>query len=798
MANLSGTNVAAPLAPFSDADTYPTHDPIYGIGGYREVATLAARDAIPAGRRRAGMMVVVTADSAAANNKPWRLLADLTTWEDASNNTEIAAQEAAAAQDAAALAEQKRADAASAASQAALDAATASAQRAAAELARALAEAAQTNTEQVVASVRGKTSRSDVPFAFTDDVGFWLAYLTALGDLVTVGGKLGADGSLDTNLLRMLNLSGDGFRLKDAAGFVRFLIDAVGGLYAPGIGVTPNGLITAGGTIIDPTGILQLGPHRLAVDGTLSLPQIRIAPTSAAGVRFRDEAGFIAWQVDNTGLASGSTSGGTTTTGFTADEIRERDARARAASAEPSRGYSAIIAPLAAQIVHFLVYGQSLSCGYEGHPAVSITPQFDNLMLGDSVHYAADATLWKVIGTQQFNPLKATVVNTAGSGLATDTEVAALAIGDDNRGETVGEAALSWLRRAYLDGLGLAADPNRRFLLSEAGSGGQTIEVLSKAGDPTNNGTTRYPRIVDCATKAKATATAAGLSYGVGAYLWLQGEANFGGAAGDGIAHTSATYKALLYQLKADLHADIAQGLAGQSRPAAFFTYQTGGTYVRQADPSEPVGVAQGQYEFALENEDVVMVAPAYPLPDNYGHLTSNGYRWLGEKFGQVMHEVLIRRRRWRPLSPLRASRRGREILLDFHVPAPPLQWGLPWLMLTGTDTTMTALDFSNKGFVAEDGSGVITTLTAEIVGDCVVRLTSPRDFVGTVKVRYGTSYTRGSGNLMDSDPALSIGTFTYDTSRGFKSNDNIPSLIGKRYPLNNWCVIFEITATPA
>lgn len=45
------------IAPTDDADTYATHDDTYGRGGFRAVANLAARDAIPTDRRKEGMLV---------------------------------------------------------------------------------------------------------------------------------------------------------------------------------------------------------------------------------------------------------------------------------------------------------------------------------------------------------------------------------------------------------------------------------------------------------------------------------------------------------------------------------------------------------------------------------------------------------------------------------------------------------------------------------------------------------------------------------------------------------------------
>ena len=75
MALIPGTNVAAPIVPGSTDDVFPTHDAQYGRGGYRAVANVTERDAIPAERRSAGM-AVRTNDT----NANWVLNADLTTW----------------------------------------------------------------------------------------------------------------------------------------------------------------------------------------------------------------------------------------------------------------------------------------------------------------------------------------------------------------------------------------------------------------------------------------------------------------------------------------------------------------------------------------------------------------------------------------------------------------------------------------------------------------------------------------------------------------------------------------------
>lgn len=50
------------IAPNDSADTYATHDEQYGRGGFRSVATITERDAIPSDRRKLGMEVKVLTD----------------------------------------------------------------------------------------------------------------------------------------------------------------------------------------------------------------------------------------------------------------------------------------------------------------------------------------------------------------------------------------------------------------------------------------------------------------------------------------------------------------------------------------------------------------------------------------------------------------------------------------------------------------------------------------------------------------------------------------------------------------
>ena len=56
---LGSVPISGFVAPTDSTDIYATHDEEYGRGGYRSVATIVERDAIPVDRRKEGMKVYV-------------------------------------------------------------------------------------------------------------------------------------------------------------------------------------------------------------------------------------------------------------------------------------------------------------------------------------------------------------------------------------------------------------------------------------------------------------------------------------------------------------------------------------------------------------------------------------------------------------------------------------------------------------------------------------------------------------------------------------------------------------------
>ena len=62
MTNISGTNLAAPVVPFTTEDDFATHLAQYGKGGWHSVTTITERNAIPDKRLELGMSVYVTGE----------------------------------------------------------------------------------------------------------------------------------------------------------------------------------------------------------------------------------------------------------------------------------------------------------------------------------------------------------------------------------------------------------------------------------------------------------------------------------------------------------------------------------------------------------------------------------------------------------------------------------------------------------------------------------------------------------------------------------------------------------------
>jgi lysophospholipase L1-like esterase len=241
-------------------------------------------------------------------------------------------------------------------------------------------------------------------------------------------------------------------------------------------------------------------------------------------------------------------------------------------------------------------------------------------------------------------------------------------------------------------------------------------------------------------------AKAAGKTYGVGAITLIHGETDNG----------SATYENDIRQLWSDYNKDI-KAITGQTNKIPMLVIQ------QHSYPSNSGSTAVGtlaQWKAGVDYPgDIVCIGPNYQR--YYGgdqvHSNADGYRQMGEKFGQVYHERVVLGNDWKPLQPTSATKSGSVITVNFHVPVLPLTW----------DTAMQAPNQSvnewknGKGFEISANGSKITISSVEISGSSVKITCSGTLPASGVKVGYAytaqpTYRTNGTyrwGLLRDSDP---------------------------------------------
>jgi hypothetical protein len=275
----------------------------------------------------------------------------------------------------------------------------------------------------------------------------------------------------------------------------------------------------------------------------------------------------------------------------------------------------------------------------------------------------------------------------------------------------------------------------------EVGENGQCMTFLKKNAVPKGlNGRSYEAALIE--TKAIARlAKAAGKTYGIGAIIVTHGECDAG----------NANYESDLFKLWSDFNTDLA-AITGQKRNILMIVSQQNSCNDRSAS-------TLAQWKAGVDRAaDFVCSGPKYQYPSPDGvHLTVDGYRLLGEKYGQIYFNRVVLGGNWQPLQPANVERNGAVITVHYHVPAPPLVWetSFPaphpsiseWKQGRGFEVT--ASDRKRVGIVS-----------AEISGDAVVITCAsdpgPNARVGYAMIGEKTRMTGGTfrwGQLRDSDP---------------------------------------------
>lgn len=344
-----------------------------------------------------------------------------------------------------------------------------------------------------------------------------------------------------------------------------------------------------------------------------------------------------------------------------------------------------------------LSYGQSLSVGADGTPAISLSQRFDNLRFAGGVRTQDSGEPYT-----SFVPL----VEQDNSG---------------NGGETPIAGATDMIKEliAAEDAL-VYTDHSFQLLGSAPGAGGTAIAGLS-------SGTGAFNRFVADVQAGYNLAQSAGKSFKVGAFFWTQAESDYINST------PKATYKTALVQLRNDLEAQV-QAITGQSEPLACISYQVQGhaTYGHAGDPY----LAVAQLEVARENANHYVACPLYWSPQSV-HQSAQNYKRLGAYYGLAYKRIVIDGEDWKPVMPVQIDRQGTIILVRFNVPKGPLV----------LDTAFRAMQ-ANYGFsVVDSEDAAVTINSVAVVEPDTVKIVTATAAAGG-RLRYGTG---NGGNLRDS-----------------------------------------------
>jgi hypothetical protein len=167
------------------------------------------------------------------------------------------------------------------------------------------------------------------------------------------------------------------------------------------------------------------------------------------------------------------------------------------------------------------------------------------------------------------------------------------------------------------------------------------------------------------------------------------------------------------------------------------------------------------EWRIGADHPDVVVCSgPKYQYPYYAGdhvHLVTEGYRQLGEKYGQIYFERVVLGHNWGPLAPTTVERAdARTIKVHYHVPVPPLTWESA---LQPPHQAIPEWQAGN-GFELRAGNAHLTIASVDIADDAVV-ITTAADIPATgVTVGYALT---GEANAM-STPF--VGTFRWGLLR--------------------------------
>ncbi|MBF0430685.1 MAG: T9SS type A sorting domain-containing protein [Fibrobacteria bacterium] len=272
-------------------------------------------------------------------------------------------------------------------------------------------------------------------------------------------------------------------------------------------------------------------------------------------------------------------------------------------------------------VYHILSTGQSLSVGYGGAPALSLTQPFNNLMLSRSLELVP-----LIEGTNNNNGVPASTLAWP-YGPTVETHLSSLG------------NSLHTLNTSF------------QYIVTGHGIGGLGYQDIKKGTDWYNLGMSQ----VNSAMQAVRTA---GSTYLVEGISLIHGETDH--------FEKSTSYLQNIIQFQQDYETDI-KSHTGQIQNVPMFICQMSSQSIFENNWAVS-RIPYDQLKAAEENPNFYLVTPKYFFAYSDGlHLTNHGYRLLGEYYAKAMHRVLREKKEWKPLMPISVIQHADSIVLELN-----------------------------------------------------------------------------------------------------------------------------------
>jgi hypothetical protein len=319
---------------------------------------------------------------------------------------------------------------------------------------------------------------------------------------------------------------------------------------------------------------------------------------------------------------------------------------------------------------------------------------------------------------------------------------------------------LSWLAKA-------AGGNDFVTIHTVVGESGQGLPIIEKGAKALPDRGHAYAASLFEVSAIARLAASGGKTYGVGAVILTHGETDA----------MVPDYQQGLARLFDDYNADV-RAITHQEAPVRLLLTQQQSTPGMAGRALSPIAQWKAQFD---RPGGIVCVGPKYQYPyaADALHLTAEGYDRLGEKYAEVYRQDVVLGRPWRPLEPTAIERRGKTLVVTFHVPHPPLAWDEA---MPAPHASVHAAWAKGRGFEVEDEKGELAIASAAVDGAAVTIELATEPAGAHLVVRYamtqdsdGLQAGRAAGRigqLRDSDPLIGYATKqpAYDYAIAFEA----------------------------